>query len=429
LRRADVLLYLLAGVVALLPFGVVPLRLGVAPTLLDLATAGVFIVWLALAAGRRAAVLPTLAGAALLALTATWTAAYVLAGEALSPNDTARTFAKVAGAHLLFIPALGLVSRDGGHTARRLAAWIVALAAVEALLGIALYVMPRDLAYRALVSLGPLGYPTDASVLRYRPDTDVLRATATSIDPNMLGALLMVAAAVAAPQLLARHPQAPRPLVAAALAAILICLLLTESRGSWLGLAGGLVVVAIRHRRLWALFALAGVVALSLPQAQRFTGHLGSGLRAEDRAAAMRLGEIENALTIIHRYPWFGAGWSAAGKSIELTHTLGVSNVILTVAERSGLAGAAAYVAALLALIRTLWPAARSVLSGARDDPVLLGLLSALAATQIAAMLDHHFVRFPHLIALLWLVAALAVCLARAVAAPKSGRVALATHR
>ncbi len=61
----------------------------------------------------------------------------------------------------------------------------------------------------------------------------------------------------------------------------------------------------------------------------------------------------------------------------------------------------------------------------AADDGLLPGLVAALAATQVAGLVDHHFVRFPHLIALLWVVAALAVTVAgqqSRAAAPGIGR-------
>ena len=107
------------------------------------------------------------------------------------------------------------------------------------------------------MALGPLGYPTDGSVLRYRPDTEILRATGTAVDPNMLGALLMVGAAIAVPILLAPRPALPRRPLLLVPALLLPCLLLTESRGSRLGLAGALGAVAVlRHRRL----LLAGVL-------------------------------------------------------------------------------------------------------------------------------------------------------------------------
>ncbi len=421
LRRPVLALYGLVAVVALLPFAVLPLRLGLTPTLLDVTTLLAFLLWLALAAAGRAPTRLAGPGAALLAFAAVSTGAYILSGDALRPDEYGRTFVKLVLATLVFIPVVNLAARP--ETVRRLTGWLLLLAGAEAFAGLALYFAPRTLSYRALVALGPLGYPTDGSVLRYRPDTEILRATGTSVDPNMLGALLMVAGAIACALLLAPRPALPRWLAAGALALILPCLLLTESRGSWLGLAAGAGLLALlRHRRL----LLAGVLLLPLlliaPATARFTGHLLSGLRAQDRASAMRIGEIENAVAVIADHPWFGVGWGEGGQSVELSFTLGVSNIFLTVAERSGLPATLAYLAALAALGGTLWPALRRRLRDPADDGLLMGFSGALAGALVAGMLDHHFVRFPHLVSLLWVVAGLAVSLALAPDAPGSRR-------
>ena len=411
LRRRDVALYGLVGVIALMPFGVLPFRAAIAPTFLDAATAGVFLVWLARAAHRRSRTQLSVVGACLLAFVGAIVAAYVLSGEALRPNETARLFVKVAAAHLLFVPVLNLV--PGRKTAGRMVAWLMFAATVEALVAVALYVVPRGAALRALNALGAIGYPTGDAVLRYRPETDILRATGTSVDPNMLGALLMVAAALAAPQLLAARPVLPKPLIVASLIPLTAGLLLSESRGSWLGLVAGLFAIgALRYRRLVVILVLLGGLALALPQAQRFTGHLTAGLRAEDRASAMRIGELQNAIQIIQRHPWFGAGWGAEGDSIELAFTLGVSNVYLTVAERSGVVALAAYLATLTVLAAVTWRGLRRS-TAQEDDGLMPGLAAALVGTQVAGLVDHHFVRFPHLISLLWIVAALAIVVAR----------------
>jgi O-antigen ligase len=408
LRRVEVALVLLLAVITLLPFGVVPVRLGVAPTFLDLATVTISFVWLARAAAGKSPTRLTGVGGALLVFVGVTAAAYVLAGEPLVPNETGRTFGKVVAAHLIFIPLFNLIVDPTG--VRRVLRWLAGLATLEALAGIALYALPRDLAFRLLVALGPLGYPTDDTVLRYRPETSILRANGTSVDPNMLGALLMIAAAIVVPQFFAVRPVVNRWQALLALGPLGLCLLLTESRGTWLGLAGGVLLVGVlRYRRLWLAAGAAGILALVLPQAGRFTGHLIEGLRAQDPAAAMRVGELRNAVAVITQHPWFGAGWSTEGKSLELAFTYGVSNVLLTVAERSGLIAAAAYVGVLVVLAVQLWPAVRATLRRPVDDGILLGLVAALAAAQIGGLLDHYFVRFPHLITLLWLVAALAV--------------------
>jgi O-antigen ligase len=182
----------------------------------------------------------------------------------------------------------------------------------------------------------------------------------------------------------------------------------------------------MRYRWLWLAFALAAAVASATPAAARFTGHLFSGLRAQDRAASMRLGEIENALGIIAGHPWFGVGWGSGGQSVDLEFTLGVSNVFLTIAERAGIPAAAGYALLWLVLAATLMRGLRQALRDEADDGLLLGLGAALLGALVAGMVDHHFVRFPHLVTLLWLVAALAVLAAKhapgaAVLAPAAG--------
>ncbi|HEV2123259.1 MAG TPA: O-antigen ligase family protein, partial [Chloroflexota bacterium] len=332
--------------------------------------------------------------------------------DPLRLNDTARTFLKVIAAHLLFLPVANLVAMP--ERAALLVRWFVALAAVEAVVGLALYFAPRSLSFRALSSLGTLGYPTGGQVLRFLPDTDTLRAIGTSIDPNMLGVLLMMAGAIGTAQLLAARPRQSRLVTACLLLPIGACLLLTYSRGSWLGVVGGVLLVGgLKYRRLWLIAPVVGGLALLSPQAERFLGHLGSGLRAQDRASAMRIGEIQNALEIISRYPWFGIGWGTGGQSIELEFTVGVSNIFLAIAERTGVPGLLLYLGIWCVLAVVLWPAVRSRLRDSRDDGLLLGLTAALVAALIAGMVDHHFVSFPHLISLLWSVAALAVVTAR----------------
>ncbi len=92
-----------------------------------------------------------------------------------------------------------------------------------------------------------------------------------------------------------------------------------------------------------------------------------------------------------------------------MQYTLGVSNIYLTVAERSGLISLVVYLVALLALAGLVWRRLRATAGDCVDDGLLPGLAAALVAAQVAGLVDHHFVRFPHLISLLWLVAALAV--------------------
>ena len=404
LRFATVGVGVVVAVIALLPFGVVPVRLGVAPTFLDLATVLVWATWLArVATGRDRVRHPVVIGAfgLFVALSAV---AYVGSPDPIAPNETARAFAKAMMATLSVVPVAHLASDRRAGTV--ISGAIFGAASLEAIAGLALYVIPRDLAYRALVALEPLGYPTGDSVIRYRPDTDILRAIGTSIDPNMLGVLLMVAGAIGVAALLAPRPPWPRAVSALALGPILACLLLTESRGSWLSFGAAVTVIAVlRHRRLW-LVAIAGAIAVPfVPAAQRFTEHLISGLQAQDRAASMRLGEISNALTIISSSPWVGVGWGLGDRSIDLEFTRGVSNIYLALAQRSGVPALGAYVVAWVATASVIWKGLMATLRDRADDGIALGAASAVSGALASGMVDHHFVSFPHLVSLLAIVA------------------------
>ena len=408
LRDLRIALVGTIAVIALLPFGVAPLRLGASPTLLELALLMTLGGWLArrVATGRGPVRL-TVAGPWILLFQATLIAAQIATLAQSGSLSIVRMIFKLELAILFFFVCVALTTSDSWR--RLLVRSVVVIGACEALIALVLFVSPRELALRALVRLGPLGYPTDSTVLRYLPDTDRLRAIGTAIDPNVLGALLMIVGIIALTQLLASEPVLPRRWLVIAAVVVLPALLVTFSRSSWLGLAAGVGLTAlVRYRRLLPLMGAAAVAFALWPTTQRYALHLLSGLRAQDRAAAMRLGELENAWQIIQAYPWLGIGF---GDAPTMTLYPGVSNVFLTIAEQAGLIGVAAYVAALtvaLGAATILWWRHRA----APGADLLLSLLAALAGVLVASMLDHHFARLPHLVALFWGLIGLAVAAA-----------------
>ena len=408
LRDLRIALVGTIAVIALLPFGVAPLRLGASPTLLELVLLMTLGGWLArrVATGRGPVRL-TVAGPWILLFQATLIAAQIATLAQSGSLSVVRMIFKLELAILFFFVCVALTTSDSWR--RLLVRSVVVIGACEALVALVLFVSPRELALRALVRLGPLGYPTDSTVLRYLPDTDRLRAIGTAIDPNVLGALLMIVGIIALTQLLASEPVLPRRWLVIAAVVVLPALLVTFSRSSWLGLAAGVGLTAlVRYRRLLPLMGAAAVAFALWPTTQRYALHLLSGLRAQDRAAAMRLGELENAWQIIQAYPWLGIGF---GDAPTMTLYPGVSNVFLTIAEQAGLIGMAAYVAALavaLGAATILWWRHRA----APGADLLLSLLAALAGVLVASMLDHHFARLPHLVALFWGLIGLAVAAA-----------------
>ena len=112
--------------------------------------------------------------------------------------ETTRQYLKLLNSTLFFFTITQTVrTRDDlGLLARAL----VLGGALAALVAVVLYHLPPETASSWLRSLGPLGYPR-GDVLRYVEDagvrTTTLRATGTSIDPNVLGALLMTTGVLA----------------------------------------------------------------------------------------------------------------------------------------------------------------------------------------------------------------------------------------
>lgn len=397
--------------VTLLPFAVVPVHIGLSPTFLDLLCLVLLVRWL----GRR--VHPLFPGAPTTpvdALVWLWLGVAVVALLAASGRtpltaDTLHYFVKVALATLVFFFVVD-VARTRAKVQRLYAAFCGG-SALAALIGLVLYFLRASAATRLLNLLGVLQYPTGPDVLRYRVDfNQAERAIATSVDPNVLGGLLMLALVLTLAQLAARKPFMARKLSAALTAPMLCCLLLTYSRSAWLGvLAASALLGVLRYRKLLVIGFVILLLFLQLPVSQRFTRQLISGLQAQDQAAAMRLGEASDALRLIGTYPAIGVGF---GSAPDNNLYVGVSNIYLLMAEEMGLAGLALFGAIILVFFGWQLYTLPRIL----DPPsyeTALALLAALFAALAAGMLDRYFFSYQSDIALLWFLFGLSAAAAR----------------
>jgi len=130
--------------------------------------------------------------------------------------------------------------------------------------------------------------------------------------------------------------------------------------------------------------------------------HFISGLRGEDLATQMRLGEYKDAITLISRYPWFGVGFAGTP---DVDTYLGVSNVYLLIAENMGLVGLAAFLATVLAHLWRGVAALRSPQTRSKVSATTIGLYVAIVGAIAGGLLDHYLFNlvFPHASSLLWL--------------------------
>ncbi len=437
-------LYALIGIAVLLPFGAIPLNLGFNPTFLDLALVAVFGVWMARGLTRQDSQTPStfteftqspsslrvnsanlsakggefittpLALPIVVFLTlAIFSFVSGLAYAALT-QEVLRHFTEILISIALFFVTVNVVqTRD--QLGRIVTALIIA-GFISAALGVILYILPRDTSVRLLSLLRVFKYPTGDQVLRFIEDdpNNAMRAISTSVDPNVLGGLMILVTALTTPQLFVRAPLLPRRLTAVMWATMVVCLMLTFSRGAFLGLGLALVVIAtVRYRPMLALIILGVAVILFLPFTQNYVGHFQDAFLGSDRATQMRLGEYKDALNLISRYPFFGVGF---GSSPDIDTYIGVSSVYLLMAEEMGLVGLGVF---LLIMAIFFYRVAQSWFAGiARDAflaPILLGLAGGLLGALLGGLTDHYFfnLKFPHSIVLFWLYVGLGMATLR----------------
>jgi O-antigen ligase len=405
--------WLLAALISLLPFAIVPVRLGFQPPILDVLLAlllGVALVrYLARAQDGVSTPLdlPVLVYIGLCCVSFVFGTAYGLTGE------TIRYFITIIAAILLFFALTnGLTNRKLlGSFVNALILGIVG----SAVIADALKLAGQATALRVMSALGPLGYPTGSDVLRFIASTDIWRATSTSIDPNIFGGLLMIGFILLLGKLLEDVRSGRMWLLAGpGLAIVGWALLLSYSRGAWVGLAAGVGFLAlVRYRKALPFVLVGAVIAVVALGNTDFGQHLVSGFLIEDKASAMRIGEYKDALNFISQYPFFGVGFGttpngASAVTPEADIYVGVSNIYLIMALEIGLVGIAGFAAVTGTGAIWAWRRYRSADLWGRN--AIATAAAALFAAGVAGIADHYFFRYPHMIALFWcLVAILAI--------------------
>ncbi|HUT18133.1 MAG TPA: O-antigen ligase family protein [Anaerolineae bacterium] len=397
----------LLGVICLLPFGSLPFKVGFTPTFLDLVFGALYVVWgMRLITRRQADLVLTPLGLVMLIFVAMAVFSFVLGLSHSRPtaNDL-RTFAEVVMGFGMFFLVVNTIRERS--LLRQLTAAAIVGGATQAALGVLLYVLPSAWAVRLLNPLGRLGYPVGFGALRFINDDPnrPMRAIGTSVDPNILGALLVVVLALAATQLFSKRPVLPRPWVSLSVGLMGLCLFLTYSRASMMGAVAALMMVAVlRYRRLLVVLLVAGLLLLLLPQTQAYIAHFVQGIRIEDRSTQMRMGEYEDTFRLIRRYPWVGVGFVGT-PDIDLY--VAVASLYLAFAAQMGLLGLLAFLV-VMGVFAAHWFRAWGALPRGDDlEPLLLGYGAAVFGSLASGALDHTLLTYPHAVALLWLVVGL----------------------
>ena len=416
LTSVNAALYGVIAVMALLPFGTFPVKIGFTPTLLDAAMGAFLMVYLfQWMTGRRTFVRLTPVHLPLLIYVGWLIFSFVLGLRYGSPTSAIlRQFAETLlsiGTVFVLVDLL----RDPASL-RRLVLVVMAAAGVQALIALILYVMPDVTAERTLIRLARIGYP-NGGVIRYINDdpTGTERAIGTWVDPNALGGFLTVCAAMIAPQIFARKPVLRwRWLTWGTLGAVGLALLLTQSRASMLAFALSLGFISLfkGYRRFLPLLIAGFVVLLLLPQTQDYLSRFVEAFTASDISTQMRVGEYTDAFHLISRYPVTGVGFTGTP---EIDIYTDAASMYLIMANEIGLVGVGIFAMTMLSIFAYGLRAWRAVQDNDGLRSILLGYHAALIAALLNATADLYFFRldFQASITLFWLVVALALAASR----------------
>jgi O-antigen ligase len=298
---------------------------------------------------------------------------------------------------------------------RRLVLVVLIAIGVQALITIVLYVLPNPTAESVLVKLGRIGYP-NAGVIRYIESNPNLaeRAIGTWVDPNALGGVLAVAAAMIAPQIFAQRPVLRFLwLTFFVLLCVGFALILTYSRASMLAFASGLAFIAVmRYRRFVPILLIGAALLLLLPVTQSYIARFGEAFAGADLATQMRLGEYGDSLRLISRYPIFGVGFTGTPDIDLYTNA---ASMYLIMANQIGLVGVAIFLMCIAGVFLYGLVAWRAARHNSALDSIHLGYHAALLAGLINATADLYFFRldFQASIMLFWLLVSLALASSR----------------
>lgn len=396
-------------VVCLVPFATLPVDIGLTPTFLDVALGSVVGIWfLGIVTGRQRSIItaPLTLPLLLFILVAIFAFIFGLSNGPLTPN-LLRKFAE-----LLLSLGFVFIIVDYCSTWERLERLVKVLILAgtgAALIAIGLWVLPEELANEILNALVRLGYP-GGWVIRYIEENPDLaeRAIGTSVDPNVLGGLLLMIGALVGPQFVAKRPLFPRWITFGIVGIVFVGLILTFSRSAMFGLATGLAFVAVmRYRRLLPYMAVVAVIILLLPFMQEYVARFVEGFQGQDLATQMRFGEYKDAWRLIQRYPMFGVGFAGTP---DIDIYLGVANVYMTIAQVMGLVGLTFFFAVIVTLFGYSFLHRDWFRLHPRRDSIWLGLHAALVGGLVAGVFDHYLfnLEFHHAVTIFWFIIGLA---------------------
>lgn len=231
--------------------------------------------------------------------------------------------------------------------------------------------------------------------------------------PNILGSIMVLLLPLAFAVLI--RPGV-KPLVRLMLTGIVgamgLCVLLTQSRGAWLGLAFSMVVFCLMVRPAW-LFILAGggFASMILPPVYNRIAYLFTPQFIASSQRGGRMLRYETGFGMFLENPWTGVGLGHFGGAVAMNHknlfptTFYMDSYWLKTLVEMGIPGIAAF--AVLIGFLVVWGirAVRHADAG-KDRLMAAGAFAGLCGVVLHNFLENIF-EVPYMVVYFWLLAAL----------------------
>ena len=176
------------------------------------------------------------------------------------------------------------------------------------------------------------------------------RAFSTLYNPNVLGSYLIMVISIAMSGFQSSDKKYGRVVNSVILVAAYLCMLLTFSRGAWLGLAISVLIIFVFSKEKPYILAIMGITfMLAIPQISIIMNRINIGILADDSSNTYRHYLWTLAIKIFKENPVFGTGISTFGFSLP-SHSNAVGylvshahNIYLNVLAETGLLGFIAF--------------------------------------------------------------------------------------
>jgi len=236
-------------------------------------------------------------------------------------------------------------------------------------------------------------------VYEHLPRVIIPQLNVAGFSRNIAGGVLAMLLPITLSFLLFGSKRILKPILGMSVAIMAFTLLLTQSRGAWIGLAISLLVMGIWRNR-WLLLGIPASAAIVFITVQHFgIQSVADFMLITESApsAASRFEIWQRAIYMIQDFPYTGIGlgtfsrvgplmypYFLAGPDADIPHA---HNIFLQAGVDLGIPGLVAFIGVLVAFVFTAWETLR--LSRDSDlEPLALGLLCGFIVYLIHGLLD-----------------------------------------